>query len=116
MTQKMVWQRIVEGDEDEMYRTLGGEDSRAQGETGRRYLLSHDSHVPIWVCSCDDGWFIEVRSVDNAKYWAEQHDRNPDEPAKPLGRHIGQTNDAAPLTTLPSSFKSTAGSFWAVRH
>src|ERR1700716_2805967 len=88
MTQKMVWHRIVEGDEDEMYGTLGGEDFRAEGKVGRRYLLSYDFQAPLWVCSCDDGWFIEVRTVDKAKDWAEKHEGNPDEPAKPTpSRH-----------------------------
>ncbi len=83
MTQKLVWHRIMEGDEDEMYRIPGGDDFRAEGKIDRRYLLSYDSKAPLWVCSCDDGWFIEVRTVGKAKDWAEEHERNPDEPAEP---------------------------------
>jgi hypothetical protein len=39
---------------------------------GHQYdaLLSYDSQGPFWVCSCDDGWFIEVRAVGKAKDWA----------------------------------------------
>jgi hypothetical protein len=83
MTQKLVWHRIMEGDEDEMYRTPGGDDFRADGKVDRRYLLSYDSQAPLWVCSCDDGWFIEVRAVGKAKDWAEEHERHADEPAEP---------------------------------
>jgi len=79
----MNWVRIVKGDEDEMYGSLGGDDFRAEGRAGRRYLLGYDSQAALWVCSCDDGWFIEVRTVDKAKDRAEKHEGNPDEPAKP---------------------------------
>ena len=42
MTEKLVWHRIMEGDEDEIYSTPGGQDFRAEG--GRSTLSSQLRH------------------------------------------------------------------------